>query len=138
MHMRLILAGLAIVLTTVTCRPPTTTVVGISILLEANPRVAQTGDTVTFTVSVTGNNVSGVVIDFGDSSGDQYSAGGVATVQAIFRHAYPNVGNYMARATVSDAAVGNRVVTQLIVVSARNDSIPIGSARHTSAMLRGN
>ena len=130
--MRLIHMGLAAVLTAVACDSLTSTAVGISVLLEASPRVAQAGDTVTFSVNVTANSVSGVVIDYGDSSGDQYSAGGLPTVQAIFRHAYSNVGNYMARATVSDASVGDRVVTQLIVVTPRSDTTQIGQRQGIS------
>ena len=130
--MRLIHMGLAAALTAISCDSLSSTAVGISVLLEANPRVAQAGDTVTFIVNVSANNVSGVVIDYGDSSGDQYSAGGVSTVQAIFRHAYPDVGSYMARATVSDEAVGNRVVTQLIVVNPRSDSTQIGHRQRTT------
>ena len=122
--MRSLLTGLAIVLSTVTCNPFTATARGISVLLEASPLVAMIDDTVTFTESVSATNVSDIVINYADGSGDQQSAGGQPTARVEFKHVYDKVGNYVARATVSDKVVGNRVVTQLIVVNERTEPIP--------------
>ena len=120
--MRPMLLGLTIAGMTTSCDLWTSTARGISIRLDANPLVAQAGDTVNFTVIVSATAVSGVVIDFGDSSGDQSSTGGLPTALVNFQHAYATTGNYMSRATVSDAAVGDRVVTQQIVVIPKSDS----------------
>ena len=122
-RMRSTLIGLALAATTASCDLFTATAKGIAIRLDANPLVAQTGDTVTFTVLVSANEVSGVVIDFGDSSGDQSSTGGLPTALVTFTHAYAAVGTYMSRATVTDAVVGDRIVTQQIEVIPRTDSV---------------
>ena len=135
MHMRLILFGLTLAATTVACRPPTSSEIGISIFMEANPTVVQVGDTVTFIVNISANNLFGVVIAYGDSVSDQYSTGGASTARVTFKHAYANSGTFTARATVSDAIVGDREVTQLIVVNPRIDSTQsVGIAtRHAAA-----
>ena len=117
MRMRLILLGLSIAMMSVACRQPTSTAIQISVVLEASPTVVQRGDTVTFVVNITANNLFGVVIDYGDSNLDQYSTGGASTARVTFKHAYATSGSYTARATVSDALVGDREVTQVIVVN---------------------
>ena len=121
MHMRPILLGL-IVAVTAACQPPTSSARQFAAWLEVSPLVGALGDTVTFIVNVTANNVSGILINYGDASSDQYSTGGGPTARVTFKHAYLATGNYVARATVSDAVVGNREVSQLIVVNPRSDS----------------
>ena len=128
-HMRSLLLGLTLAGMTASCDLFTSTGRGISIRLDANPLVAQLGDTVTFTVIVSATQVSGVVIDFGDSTGDQSPTGGLPSALVTFEHVYAAVGNYISRATVSDAAVGDRVVTQLIVVNPRTDSTATSGAQ---------
>ena len=120
--MRSLLLGLTLAGMTTSCDLFTSTARGIGIRLDASPLVGQLGDTVTFTVIVSATKVTGVVIDFGDSNGDQTSTGGLPTALVTFTHTYAATGNYMARAVVSDAVVGDRVVTQQIVVNPRSDS----------------
>ena len=114
--MRPILLGLTVAIASASCNP-TSTAVGIAVLLEANPTVVPAGDTVTFVVNVSANNVSGVLINYGDSASDQFSTGEGPTARVTFKHAYRDTGSYTARATVSDALVGDREVTQVIVVN---------------------
>lgn len=121
-RMHLLLRGIIAAVTIAACSSITSTARGISVLLEANPKTAQLGDTVTFLVNVVANAVSGVTIDFGDTTGDQSSAGGAPTVQVSFKHLYGSTGTYLARAAVSDAAVGVRYVSQEIVVIPRIDT----------------
>lgn len=97
------LLAFAIAGTTASCDLFTATARGIGVRLDATPLVAQTGDTVTFTVNVTAQKVSGISIDFGDASGDQFATGGVSAASVTFKHAYDTTGTYMARAAVSDA-----------------------------------
>ena len=89
----------------------------LSIRLDANPKVAEVGDTVRFVVSATATNISGIVINYGDSTSDQYVTGGGASAQVTFKHVYSATGNFMSRATVTDAVAGDREVSQLIVVN---------------------
>jgi hypothetical protein len=120
MHMRPILLGLIVAVTA--CESLTSSARQFSARLEVNPLVGVLGDTVTFVVDVTASNLSAVVINYGDSNSDQYATGGVPNARVTFKHAYLATGNYMARATVSDAVIGNREVSQLIVVNPRSDS----------------
>ena len=122
MHMRPIFFGVAVLVTIAACDPITSELRGITVQLDANPKVVQTGDTVTFVVNVSATEVSGVVIDFGDFSGDQFATGGASTASVTFQHAYVTNGTFQARATVSDAVVGDRVVSQSIVVNVRVDT----------------
>ena len=129
MNMRRNLLGLTIVLATLGC-DLASTARGISVQLQASPLVATAGDTVTFTVTVVATSVTDIVINYADGSSDQDHAGGVSSAQVMFRHVYDNSGSYTARATVSDAVVGNRVVTQVITVNPKVDPV--------SARLRNN
>ena len=122
--MRPILRGLIVVMTAA-CNAPTAVARQFAALLETSAAVVQAGDTVTFTVNVAANKVSAVVINYGDSSSDQHSVGGAPSVRVTFKHAYLASGNYMARATISDAVVGDREVSQLIVVNVRTDSVSL-------------
>ena len=118
--MRSLLLALAIAVTTTSCDLFTATARGIAIRLIASPLVAQTGDTVTFTVNIAAQEVNGVTISFGDSGNDQTSVGGIPNASVTFKHVYADTGSYMSRAVVSDGVVGERVVTQEIVVIPRD------------------
>ena len=122
MHMRPIFLGVALAAMTAACEPFATVARGITVQLDANPKIVQTGDTVTFIVNVSASSVSGVVIDFGDFSGDQFGTGGASTASVTFQHAYATNGTFQARAKVTDAVVGERVVSQSIVVNVRVDT----------------
>ena len=122
MTMRPIVLGLAVA-TVAACQGPTSSATQFAALLQTSATVVQAGDTVTFTVNVSANNVSAVVINYGDSNSDQQTLSGAPTARVTFKHAYLASGNYMARATISDRVVGDREVSQLIVVNVRTDSI---------------
>ena len=96
-----------------TVEPPTP----ISVSIQANTSVVTRGDTVTFTVNATGNNLFGVIIDYGDEATDQYATGGALIARVTFKHAYTVAGSFTVRATVTDAVAGERDVTTLIRVN---------------------
>lgn len=112
---RILLTALAVL--AIACRQTTAPPAPLVVTLEANTAVAQPGDTVTFTVNATANNLFGVVIDFGDSTGDQYSTGGASTARVTFKHAYTLSGTYVVRATVSDAIAGDKEASVTIGVN---------------------
>lgn len=85
--------------------------------LEANTTVVPRGDTVTFTVNAAGNNLFGVIIDFGDDAMDQYATGGALSAHVTFKHAYSAAGSFTVRATVTDAIAGQKEATVSIVVN---------------------
>jgi hypothetical protein len=113
--MRFVLVG--IVVMALACRQTVEPPTQISVSIQANTAVVTRGDTVTFTVNATGNNLFGVVIDYGDSVTDQYATGGALTARVTFKHAYSAAGSFTVRATVTDAIAGERDVTTLIVVN---------------------
>lgn len=121
--MRSLLIGLIIAVTTASCDLFTATARGISIHLLASPLVAPVGDTVTFTVNIAAQQVNGVTISFGDSGSDQTSVGGIPSASVTFKHVYADTGSFMSRAVISDGVVGERVVTQEIMVIARTDTV---------------
>ena len=98
------------------CRQTTEPAVEISVTLESSHVMATAGDTVTFTVRANGNNLVGVVIDFGDSVVEQYATGGANTARVTFKHAYVATGNYTVRAVITDAISGDKEVTVLVAV----------------------
>lgn len=99
------------------CRQTTAPPAPLTVSLEATASVAQPGDTITFTVNASANNLFGVVIDFGDTTGDQYSTGGASTARVRFKHAYQSRGSYTVRTTVSDAIMGEKEASIPIVVN---------------------
>jgi len=99
------------------CRQTTEPAVEISVTLESSHVTATTGDTVTFTVRADGNNLVGVVIDFGDSVVEQYATGGANTARVTFKHAYLASGNYTVRAVITDATSGDKEATVLVAVT---------------------
>jgi hypothetical protein len=115
--MRFVMIGMTLSLAAIACRQTTQPPIGLSVSIQANPAVVLRGDTVTFQVTATGNNLVGVTIDFGDSSTDQYATGGALTARVTFKHVYNAAGSFTARVTVTDAIAGEKEVTTLIVVN---------------------
>ena len=108
---------LAFVVLTVGCRQTTQPPIGLSVSIEANTAVVLRGDTVSFQVTAAGNNVVGVIIDFGDGTTDRYATGGALTARVTFKHAYSIAGSFSVRASVTDAIAGEKEVTTLVVVN---------------------
>jgi hypothetical protein len=107
---------LALVITTA-CRQTTEPPGDVTVTLEASQAMPQRGDTVSFTVNAAGNNLVGVVVEFGDSGVDQYATGGALTARVTFKHAYETAGTFTVRAIVTDALAGEREATRSIVVN---------------------
>jgi hypothetical protein len=101
----------------VACRQTTAPPIAVSVSLVANTAVVPRGDTVTFVVNAAGNNLVGVVIDYGDEALDQYSTGGALSARVTFKHVYSVAGSYTIRATVTDAISGEREATVSVVVN---------------------
>lgn len=114
--MRLILLFAVPVFAGVSCRQTTAAPVPVVVALEASAAVAQRGDTVTFTVRATGNNLVGVIMEYGDELTDQYATGGALTARVTFRHAYTIQGTFTVRAIATDAIGGEKEATTSIVV----------------------
>jgi hypothetical protein len=111
------LVVLAAVLLSSACRQTIAGPVPIVVTLEASRQTAVRGDTVTFSVNATGNNLVGVVIDYGDAVLDQYGTGGALTAHVTFKHAYDANGSFTVRAVVTDAIMGEKEATVGVVVN---------------------
>ena len=115
--MRLALVGISVAILAIGCRQSTAPVVDVTMSLQANTTVVQRGDTVTFTVNATGNNLFGVVMEYGDDGTDQFATGGALNARVTFKHAYSAAGTFTARAIVTDAIIGEKEATVAIVVN---------------------
>ena len=102
---------------TASCRQTTEPPVSLVVTLQSSRSTAARGDTVTFTVSATGNNLVGVVIDFGDQSGDQFGTGGARTARVTFKHVYQAAGNFAVSAVFTDAIAGEGEATTAVVIN---------------------
>jgi plastocyanin len=115
--MRLARLGIVLMICLAACRQTTAPPVDLVVTLEASKMTAARGDSVTFVVNAAGNNLFGVVIDYGDSVGDQYASSGALTARVTFKHAYTAAGTYTVRATVTDAIVGEKEATVSVIVN---------------------
>lgn len=111
------LAVLAAILLASACRQSIAGPEPVLVTLESSRPSASRGDTVTFTVSANGNNLVGVVIDYGDALTDGYAMGGALTARVTFKHAFGTSGNFTVRATVTDAIMGEKEATVGVVVN---------------------
>jgi plastocyanin len=91
--------------------------VELQVTLTASVATVRPGDSVTFVVSASGNNLIGVEMDYGDGAGDQYATGGAHTAKVTFRHAFSGSGTYVTRASVTDAIAGQKDATATVVVN---------------------
>lgn len=90
------------------CDDATVDPLPLIVSIEPSRATAAPGDTIGFVVSAQGGSLLGVVMAFGDSTGDQLATGGARTARVTFRHAYSAVGVYQASATVTDALAGEK------------------------------
>jgi hypothetical protein len=115
--MKLLPFGFVLVACFTACRQTTAPVVPLLVTLEASHLTATTGDTISFIVHATGNNLVGVVVDFGDSAGDQYSTGGAHSARVTFKHAFQATGTFTVRAVVTDAIIGEKEVSVGVLIN---------------------
>lgn len=115
--MRQTLVALFLLACTVGCRQTTAPPVPLLVTLESSRATASRGDTVTFTLNATGNNLVGIVMDYGDSVGEQYATGGAHSARVTFRHVFESMGSFTVRAVVTDAIAGEKEASVGIVVN---------------------
>lgn len=106
--MRAIPCCVALMLIGAGCRSASLESLPLTISVEAKPSVAAVGDTVAVFVTVQGNSLIGVEIEFGDGQRDLFGMGGARTGRVAFRHAYAARGSFTAAATVTDATAGQK------------------------------
>ena len=99
------------------CRQTTEPPIALTATLESSRSTAARGDTITFTVSATGNNLVGVVMDFGDQTGDLFATGGARTARVTFKHVFQATGSFAVIAVVTDAIAGEKESTTTVVIN---------------------
>ena len=83
----------------------------LEVTMEANRATAAPGDTVVFVVNARGGNLLGIEINYGDDVTEPFATAGARTARVTFRHAYSARAIYLVRATVFDAAAGQKEAT---------------------------
>lgn len=111
----LAIAGLVLVLGG--CRQTTEPAVPVLVTVESSKATAVLGDTISFTVNATGNNLIGIVVDFGDQATDQYATGGARTARVTFKHAFQTSGNFTVNVVVTDAIAGDKEASTAVVIT---------------------
>ena len=107
----------AVLLLTGSCRQTTEPPGSLVATLESSRSTAARGDTITFTVTATGNTLVGVVIDFGDQTGDLYATSGARTARVTFKHVFQATGSFTVSAVVTDAIAGEKEATTAVVIN---------------------
>ena len=115
--MRLGTIGLLVVTCAIACRTTTEPLVPLAVTVEPSLVTPLVGDTVSFVVRATGNNLVGVVIDYGDSVSDQFGMGGARTARVTFKHVFGTRGTFMVLTIVTDAVAGDKEVSVGITVN---------------------
>jgi plastocyanin len=115
--MKLLSFGFLLVACLTACRQTTAPPVPLQVSLESSDLTASAGDTIAFTVHATGNNLVGVVMDFGDSGSDQFAMGGALTARVTFKHAFETTGTYTVSAVVTDAVAGEKQATVAVLIN---------------------
>ena len=107
----------AVLFLTASCRQSTEPPGPLVVTLESSRSTAARGDTITFTVHATGNNLIGVIMDFGDQTGDLYATGGALTARVTFKHVFQATGSFTVTAIVTDAIAGEKESTTAVVIN---------------------
>lgn len=113
--MRLLL-GCVLLAAAVACGDNSLQPLPLDVKLEASPATAAPGDTINFLVRAQGGSLVGIDMDFGDNTADAFGTAGARTAIVTFRHAFLTTGNFLVRATVTDALAGQKDATVQVQV----------------------
>ena len=80
----------------------------LDVAIAANRTAAAPGDTISFVVNATGENLVGLAMDFGDTATDLYATSGARTARVTFKHAFAAKGAFTVRVTATDAVAGQK------------------------------
>jgi hypothetical protein len=95
----------------------TTDPLPLAVTVAPNKTVTTPRDTITFLVTAQGGSLVGVLIDYADSTGDQFATSGARTASITFHHAYTTAGTYEVTVTLTDALAGDTKATTEIHVN---------------------
>ena len=80
----------------------------LDVAITASRTAAAPGDTISFVVNATGENLVGLLMDFGDMGTDLYATSGARTARVTFKHAFTAKGAFTVTVTATDAVSGQR------------------------------
>ena len=89
----------------------------LAVTVAPNKSITAPRDTITFRVTAQGGSLVGVLIDYADSSSDQFATSGARTADLTFHHAYTTAGTYEVTVTLTDALAGEKKATTEIRVN---------------------
>ena len=89
----------------------------LTVALDASKTAAAPGDTITFVVTIQGESLIGVMMDYADGTTDQFGTGGAKTGKVTFRKAFAQRGSFAVIATVTDAVAGQKTARVTVTVS---------------------
>jgi len=89
----------------------------LAVTVAPNKSTTAPRDTITFRVTAQGGSLVGVLIDYADSSSDQFATSGARTAELTFHHAYSTAGTYEVTVTLTDALAGEKKATTEIRVN---------------------
>ena len=115
--MRRALPGLVLLLGVVACIASASEARPLTVGVDASKTTTAPGDTITFVVTIQGESLIGVAMDYADGTTDQFGSGGAKTGKVTFRKAFTRRGIFVVVATVTDAVAGQKTASVAITVS---------------------
>jgi hypothetical protein len=80
----------------------------LTVGITASRSTAAPGDTITFVVTASGENLVGLALDYGDTGTDLYATSGARTARVTFKHAFAATGDFTVRVIATDAVAGQK------------------------------
>jgi plastocyanin len=90
------------------CGQSTLEAAPLEVAITANRTTAAPGDTIAFVVNATGQNLVGLLMDFGDMGTDLYATSGARTARVTFKHAFMAKGAFTVTVSATDAVAGQK------------------------------
>jgi plastocyanin len=80
----------------------------LEVAITASRTAAAPGDTISFVVNATGENLVGLALQYGDMGTDLYATSGARTARVTFKHAFAAKGAFTVTVTATDAVAGQK------------------------------
>ena len=107
-RMRHAFPGLVLLLGVASCLASVADTLPFTVAVAASRTAAAPGDTIGFTVTIQGESLIGVTMDFADGTTDQFGTGGAKTGKVTFRKVFTRQGTFEVVATATDAVAGQK------------------------------
>lgn len=102
------LLGALLVAALAGCGRSTLEAAPLEVAITASRTTAAPGDTIAFVVNASGENLVGLLMDFGDMGTDLYATSGARTARVTFKHAFMAKGAFIVTVSATDAVAGQK------------------------------